>query len=79
MFKSKVQKGIEIFTEAWGAWSMTAEHDQIWIYPEVGYTTLGDFDDRQKLAQEQIVPEAKLALMELGWFKEEDMGWSHYV
>lgn len=66
--KSKVQRGLEIFTERFGVWSLVAEHDQIWVYSESD-------DGKEEITREAVVEE----LESLGWFKEDDMGWSHYV
>lgn len=69
--KSSVQLGLEIFTLEWGSWSLTAEHDQIWVYPEE------DEEQNEMILSTHEI--AVNALEALGWFKEDDMGWSHFV
>lgn len=63
MTSDKIVKGINILAKYPKAY-FAAEHDQIWFGPE----------DEKAVSEE----DAK-ALEELGWFKEEDFGWSRYV
>lgn len=80
--KSKVQMGLEIFAEAWGAYDLTAAPGQVLVFPNAEEPVRGDWLGRiaaQEELEAQIVGVIRDQLEALGWFKEEDMGWSHYV
>lgn len=75
MEKSDIQKGLDIFTLAYGAWDLQAEHDCIWVYLEAPWA---DREKEEADAEKRLEPFLS-QLEELGWMHSDGMGWSHYT
>lgn len=75
MEKSNIQKGLEIFTLAYGAWGLESEHDLIWVSLNASFA---EQEKEEADAAKRLEPFVA-QLEELGWMYEDGMGWSHYT